>query len=86
MAVAKLCLETRQTIRDAEKETGIDRTRIAYALTVLHHAPSLVDLVISEEMGLDAAYKQALATKQTAEKEHDRLERLKRKAPDLVRG
>lgn len=35
-------------------------------------------------MGLDAAYKQALTTKQTADKELDRMARLKRKAADLA--
>ena len=35
------------------------------------------------EMGLDAAYKQALAIKQAGEKQLERLGRLQRKAPDL---
>ena len=45
--------------------------------------PTLVELVIKEEMGLHAAYKQALATKNTQETQEARIARLKRQAPDL---
>ena len=55
MAVAKLCPETGQTVREAAEAAGVTKTRVGQARIVLQHAPSLVDLVIREEMGLDAA-------------------------------
>jgi Homeodomain-like domain len=67
MAVARICSETEQTVRRAAAGANISTGRVGQALTVLRFAPSLVDLVIREQMGLDAAYKQALATKTARE-------------------
>ncbi len=74
MTVARICSETEQTVRQPALSANISTGRVAQALAVLQHAPNLVDLVIREQMGLDVAYEQALATKQTAEKEFCRSE------------
>lgn len=52
--------ETNSSAKEIAAASGLDRTRVAYALVVLKYASDLVDSVISGATGLDAAYDVAL--------------------------
>ncbi len=52
MAVARLLETNTQTVSDAAKEAGLNRTRIAQARTVLRVTPAAVDGVIEGTLAL----------------------------------
>ncbi len=58
MIAATALLETNNQ-EDAATISGVQRTRIAQAATVLKHAPELVESVISGAQSLDDAYGEA---------------------------
>lgn len=66
MAVARLLETNTQTVSDAAKDAGLNRTRIAQARTVLQFAPDLADGVMDGSVTLDTAYKTATDRKKRA--------------------
>lgn len=84
MIVARYRSETDQSLESVARSEGLTKTRLANAVTVLQHAPDLVDAVISGATGLDAAYKTAGERKRDAESAEERMARLRSDAPDLA--
>ncbi len=86
MAVAVGCLESKQTIRAIEKETGIPNSMIAQANVVMREAPELVEKVLAGGR-LDEAYNYAVDRRRQREKreewERDR-ERLQQQETDKL--
>ena len=64
MAVAHLCPETGQSVRDAADMAGVGKSRVSQANTVLRHAPELADAVMAGTISLDEAYKEAKQRKE----------------------
>lgn len=83
MAVALVCLETKQTQRDAAKRAGANPGRVGMAGTVLTHAPELADVVLAGG-SLDDAYATARDRKAAAESVVAHLAKLRAEAPDLA--
>jgi hypothetical protein len=84
MAVAKICLETKQPVREAAKQSGLKDNRVFYASTILRHAPDLSDAVLMGHLSLDNAYEEARIRKGRAETYEARFNALKAAAPDLA--
>lgn len=66
------------------RAAGISQSRIAYAATVLSHAPDLADAVVAGACPLDAAYATARGRKEAADSDESRMAELQAKAPDLA--
>jgi hypothetical protein len=47
MVVAKICFETKQSVRDGAKQSGLTAGRLGYAMAVINHAPDLAEQVIN---------------------------------------
>ena len=47
IAIARVCLENKQTLREAEKQSGVSNARIAQARTVLRYLPALAEAVLA---------------------------------------
>lgn len=84
IVVAKICLETKQPIRDAAKQSGLKDNCVAYASTILHHAPDLADQVINGSLSLDKAYEEAKIRKGQVDLYDYRFNLVKRDGPDLA--
>lgn len=84
MAVAKICLETKQPVREAAKQSGLKDNRVFYASTILRHAPDLADRVINGLIPLDKAYEEARLRKSQSDSYESRFNALKADAPDLA--
>jgi hypothetical protein len=84
IVVAKICLETKQSVREAAKQSGLKNNRVAYAFTILRHAPDLAASVIAGSISLDNAYEEARIRKGRAETYEARFDALKATAPDLA--
>jgi hypothetical protein len=82
MVVAKICFETKQSVRDGAKQSGTSASRLGYATAVINHAPDLADSVINGSISLDNAYEEARLRKGRAETHESRFESLKAVAPD----
>jgi ParB-like nuclease domain len=67
MAVARVCLETKQPMREAAKASSLTAGRIAQASTVIRFAPERVEQVRAGTFKLDAAYAEALQRKRAKE-------------------
>ncbi|MFB7950287.1 ParB/RepB/Spo0J family partition protein [Kitasatospora phosalacinea] len=72
------------TGRALSELAGVSGSRISQALTVLCHAPDLVDPVISGAIGLNEAYKSARETKAQADSVEAQLARLRMEDPELA--
>jgi hypothetical protein len=84
IVVAKVCLETKQSVREAAKQSGLKNNRVAYAFTILRHAPDLANSVIAGSISLDNAYEEARIRKGRADTHEARFNALKEAAPDLA--
>jgi hypothetical protein len=84
IVVAKICLETKQPVREAAKQSGLKDNRVFYASTILRHAPDLSDAVLMGHLSLDNAYEEARIRKGRAETYEARFNTLKVDAPDLA--
>ncbi|MFJ1707574.1 ParB N-terminal domain-containing protein [Kitasatospora sp. NPDC088346] len=73
-----------RSARSIAERTGVSLGRIGQALTVLRHAPDLVDQVINGAVGLDDAYKAARETKAQADSVENQLARLRAEDPELA--
>jgi hypothetical protein len=84
MVIAKICFETKQSVRNGAKQSGLTAGRLGYAMTVINHAPDLADQVISGVISLDKAYEEARIRKGQADTYESRFNVLKAAAPDLA--
>jgi ParB/RepB/Spo0J family partition protein len=50
MVVARICFETKQSIRDGAKQSGISAGRLGYAMAVINHAPDLAPSVLAANL------------------------------------
>lgn len=73
MAVARICFETKQRVREVAKHASLSAARVAYASTVIQFAPDLADSVLSGATSLDTAYITAQQRKQASESTEARL-------------
>ncbi|MFC9327928.1 ParB N-terminal domain-containing protein [Kitasatospora sp. NPDC057015] len=73
-----------QSARSAAEQAGVSLGRLGQAMTVVRHAPGLVDQVISGAVGLDEAYKTAREAKAQAESGESQLARLRAEDPELA--
>jgi ParB-like nuclease domain len=81
MIVAKICSETKQTLRQISEQNKVALAAIGRARTVLHHAPDLADPVIAGSISLDNAYEEARVRKGRAETYEARFNSLSRHSP-----
>ncbi|MFJ9446765.1 ParB N-terminal domain-containing protein [Kitasatospora sp. NPDC101235] len=92
MVAAKACSvseqegrsETELSARSVSEHVGVSLGRIGQAMTVIRHAPDLVDQVISGALGLDEAYKTAREAKAQADSVENQLARLRAEDPELA--
>ncbi len=84
MIAASIIFATNTDQIEAANAAGVSQSRIAYASTVLSHAPELVAAVVDGKRTLDDAYKVAKANKAASEKEAEVLAQLEADAPDLA--
>jgi hypothetical protein len=77
-------LDSRHSLRELEKLTGVTRTRISYAEVVIDYAPDQVESVASAAKGLDWAYAEARKRKEAATSDETRFADLQQRAPDLA--
>jgi hypothetical protein len=84
MIAAQAGVLSQNTMRSVEQTTGLDKSRLAYASTVLTYAPDLTDSVVAGKRSLDDAYKVAKANKAAAQKSEALLAELEEHAEDLA--
>jgi vacuolar-type H+-ATPase subunit I/STV1 len=89
MAVAKLYPEPEKGGRgkknSSEKEGfSVSAGKVSEARAVLRWLPEIAELVMAGTKPLDEAYQEAQRLKEQADAEPKRLERLRRRAPDLA--
>jgi hypothetical protein len=84
MAVARICFETKRSVRDGAKQSGTSAGHLGYAMAVINHAPDLAASVLIGSVSLDNAYAEARLRKGRAETHESRFESLKAAAPDLA--
>ncbi|MFF2746442.1 ParB N-terminal domain-containing protein [Kitasatospora sp. NPDC058048] len=92
MVAAKSCSTAEQggrspgelSARSLSERAGVSLGRIGQAMTVVRHAPDLVDRVISGALGLDEAYKTAREAKAQADSVENQLARLRTEDPELA--
>lgn len=92
MAVARALLFFKnRSAAEAAQAVGVSRSRVAYAVTILDHAPDLADAVLAGDLPLNDAYEQARQAKLAAEgrsaeaaRLQVQMERLRAEAPDLA--
>ncbi|HCT81097.1 MAG TPA: plasmid replication/partition related protein [Micromonosporaceae bacterium] len=84
MVAAKAGALFQSSQRALEKSLRLSDSRIAYAATVLAHAPDLVDAVIAGAMGLDKAYETARERKTAADSVENQLVRLRAEDSELA--
>lgn len=86
IVVAKSLPETGKTQQDAARIYGISQQRISYACVILKHAPDEADKVMQTppSQEFDKAYSIAKQNKDEAKADKDRVEQLRREAPDLA--
>ena len=84
MLAARARLVSKQSVRLAAESVGLKSNRIAYASTVMEHAPDLVDAVISGATGLDEAYRVARERKTAADSVENQLARLRAEDSELA--
>ncbi|MEV0188466.1 ParB/RepB/Spo0J family partition protein [Kitasatospora purpeofusca] len=70
--------------RSLSERAGVSLGRIGQALTVVRHAPDLVDQVISGALGMDEAYKTAREAKAKADSAENQLAQLRAEDPELA--
>ena len=78
---AAICHKSQRSI---SADHGVSQSRLAYATTVLQHAPNLADSVTAGAMSLDEAYKIARENKEKAEGVEAQLARLRAEDPELA--
>ncbi|WP_317453658.1 ParB N-terminal domain-containing protein [Streptomyces sp. CBMA152] len=85
MVIAKSrAVLSQNTMRGIAADQKISASRVAYAATVLQHAPDLADAVTAGAMSLDEAYKIARENKTKAEGVEAQLARLRAEDPELA--
>ncbi|WP_051838319.1 ParB N-terminal domain-containing protein [Streptomyces sp. NRRL WC-3742] len=84
MIIAKGRSVSKFSARDDAATYGISPARVSLATTVIKHAPTLVRLVITGAMGLDAAYEQARKHKAAVKTRNAQYDLLRAQAPDLA--
>jgi ParB-like chromosome segregation protein Spo0J len=89
VAVAKIYPDAarggdRRSSSKLELELPVAKGRLSEARTVLHFAPELADQVLAGKLPLNDAYAEARARKAAAETRDEKMERLKKEAPDLA--
>jgi hypothetical protein len=84
MVIAKICFETKQSVRNGAKQSGLTAGRLGYAMTVINHAPDLANHVLDGSLSLDKAYEEARIRKGQADTYESRFLSLKAAAPDLA--
>jgi hypothetical protein len=84
MVAAKGAVVSGKPQRWFETNQGVSHSRVAFAKTVLDHAPDLVDAVIAGASGLDEAYKVARERKTAADSVENQLARLRAEDPELA--
>jgi hypothetical protein len=84
MVIAKICFETKQSVRNGAKQSSPTAGRLGYAMTVINHAPDLANQVLSGSLSLDKAYEEARLRKGQADTYESRFNALKAAAPDLA--
>jgi ParB-like nuclease family protein len=67
MIVAKICSETKQTLRQISEQNKVALAAIGRARTVLRHTPDLADQVLTGSLSLDKAYEEARICKGQAD-------------------
>ncbi len=82
--MAKICFETKQTVRRIAVESGLSTGRLAYAMVVLDYASDLVDGIISGAVSLDTAYATARERKDAALSDEGKLAALRSRYPKLA--
>lgn len=70
--------------RSISADHGVSQSRLAYAATVLRHAPDIADAVVSGAMSLNEAYGIARDNKTKADSVESQLARLRAEDPDLA--
>jgi hypothetical protein len=84
MVAAKGAMVSGKPQRWFETNQGISHSRVAYAKTVIDHAPDMVDAVIAGATGLDEAYRIARERKTAADSAENQLARLRAEDPELA--
>jgi ParB-like chromosome segregation protein Spo0J len=84
MVAAKGAVVSGKPQRWFETNQGVSHSRVAFAATVLEHAPDMVDAVIAGATGLDEAYRVARERKTAADSVEAQLARLRAEDPELA--
>jgi ParB/RepB/Spo0J family partition protein len=84
MAVAKVRLLCKQSMREAAAHAGVSASRVTQATTVLQYAPDLADSILSGATSLSEAHQTAQQRKHASEGEEARFARLKAASPELA--
>jgi ParB/RepB/Spo0J family partition protein len=84
MVAARALLVSNTTQQSAANSLGVNRTRVAQAVTVRDHAPDMVDAVIAGATGLDEAYRVARERKTAADSVEAQLAKLRAEDPELA--
>ncbi len=78
MAVARLLVSNNLTQEEAAETTGVLRSRLSHANTVLSHAPELADAVMAGTVPLNDAYAEARQRKEAKESREEKASRARR--------
>jgi ParB/RepB/Spo0J family partition protein len=84
IVVARACLVSRQTIRDAAKQHGMSNQRVGQANVILDFAPDLVDDILGGSGKFDAAYEIAKQRRKEKLERAEDAESIRSEAPDLA--
>ncbi|MBV6695538.1 ParB N-terminal domain-containing protein [Kitasatospora aureofaciens] len=78
------CSKSELTARSISEQIGVSLGLVGQAMTVVRHAPGLIDQVIAGAMGLDEAYKTAREAKAQRDSVENQLARLRAEDPELA--
>ncbi len=78
MAVARLLVSNNLTQEEAAETTGVLRSRLSHANTVLSHASELADAVMAGTVPLNDAYAEARQRKEAKESREEKASRARR--------
>ena len=84
IAVAKVRLLGKQSVREAGDQANVSAARVTQAGIVLRFAPELGDQVLAGKVSLNDAYAEARVRKSAAETRDEKMERLRNEAPNLA--